>query len=108
MRMTHRTNILFWCNRRLDTHSLLRRIARYTYKTLRWGRYHEPPGVRSVIGLLFMVAGVFGFLPILGFWMLPLGIAFIAMDIPPARRKLDDWIDRLHKGAYGESPTSNQ
>jgi hypothetical protein len=54
-----------------------------------------------------MTGGVFGFLPILGFWMFPLGIAFIALDIPPARRKLDEWIIRLHKRAYHQ-PTSNQ
>ena len=108
MRTTHRATDLSWCNHGLDTHTLRRQIALYTYKTLRWGRDHVPPGVRSVIGLLFMVAGVFGFLPILGFWMLPLGVAFIALDIPPARRKLDDWIERLGKSAYAEPPTSNQ
>ncbi len=108
MRTTHRATDLSWCNHGLDTHTLRRQIARYTYRTLRWGRDHVPPGMRSVIGLLFMVAGVFGFLPILGFWMLPLGVAFIALDIPPARRKLDDWIERLGKSAYAEPPTSNQ
>ncbi len=35
-----------------------------------------------------------GFLPILGFWMLPLGIAFIALDIPPLRRRLVMWVAR--------------
>ena len=72
--------------------ALRRRIAGYTYRTLRWGRDRVPPGIRTVVGALFMVGGVFGFLPVLGFWMLPLGAAFVALDIPPARRRLDRWM----------------
>ncbi len=79
-------------------HKLRRRIARYSHRTLRWGRDHAPPGVRSGIGTLLMVGGVFGFLPVLGFWMLPLGVAFIALDIPPARRRLDRWLARMEAG----------
>ena len=54
-----------------------------------------PPVIRSVIGLLFMVGGVFGFLPILGFWMLPLGVAFVALDLPFTRHKIEDWMEQL-------------
>ncbi|MCZ6641531.1 MAG: hypothetical protein O7F71_08145 [Gammaproteobacteria bacterium] len=79
----------------MDTGEIKRRIAEVTYRILSWGQNRVPPGVRSVIGVIFMVAGVFGFLPILGFWMLPLGIAFVALDVPPARRKTDAWIERL-------------
>ena len=42
-----------------------------------------------------MVGGVFGFLPIVGFWMLPLGVAFIALDIPWTRHHIHDWMARL-------------
>lgn len=79
----------------MAAHTLRRRVSRYTHRTLRWGRDHAPPGVRTVLGTLLMVGGVFGFLPVLGFWMLPLGAAFIALDIPPARRRLDRWIARM-------------
>jgi hypothetical protein len=58
-------------------------------KTLLWGE-RLPPGVRSVIGVLAMVAGVLGFLPILGFWMLPLGLALVSLDFPPLRRWLHE------------------
>ncbi len=34
-----------------------------------------------------MVGGVFGFLPILGFWMIPLGLAIAALDIRPLWRR---------------------
>lgn len=53
-----------------------------------------PRGIRSLIGIALMIGGVLGFLPILGFWMLPLGAAFIALDIPPLRRHLLDWATR--------------
>lgn len=61
---------------------------------VRWGQETVPPGVRSVLGALLIVGGVFGFLPILGFWMIPLGGALIALDIPPLRRRLLSWLDR--------------
>jgi hypothetical protein len=38
--------------------------------------------------LVLMVGGVFGFLPILGFWMVPLGIAVAAADVLPLWRWL--------------------
>jgi hypothetical protein len=47
------------------------------------------------VGLLFMVGGVFGFLPILGFWMLPLGMALIALDLPPLRKPIERWMEKL-------------
>ena len=52
-----------------------------------------PPVLRSFVGLLFCIGGVLGFLPILGFWMLPLGMLFIALDIPPLRRHAESWFD---------------
>lgn len=86
--------------------TLQQRIAGITYRLLKWGRDHVPPGVRSLIGLLFMVGGVFGFLPVLGFWMLPLGVAFIALDIPAMRHKIDDWMVVLRKRAKSALPPS--
>lgn len=53
-----------------------------------------PPGLRSLAGVLLMIGGVFGFLPILGFWMIPLGAALVALDIPPVRRHLVAWAER--------------
>ena len=46
-----------------------------------------PPGWRSGAGVLLIVGGVLGFLPILGFWMIPLGIAVIGFDIAAWRRR---------------------
>lgn len=63
-------------------------------RAVTWGHDNVPPGLRSLLGFLLMVGGVFGFLPILGFWMLPVGAVLIALDIPPLRRRLLDWVHR--------------
>lgn len=63
-------------------------------RALHWAERTLPTGVRSALGVLLAGAGMVGFLPILGFWMLPLGIAFIALDIPPLRRRLVMWVAR--------------
>ncbi len=78
-----------------------RKVARIAFNTLQWGRDHVPPGVRTLIGALLMVGGVFGFLPVLGFWMFPLGMAFAALDFPPARRWLEARMVRLRRVAGG-------
>ena len=99
----------------MDKEELKRRIAAFTYRTLLWGNNHVPPGLRTIVGFLFMVGGVFGFLPVLGFWMIPLGVAFVSLDIPPARRRIDVWLEKLHRQAELDGnhtkihqPTSNQ
>ena len=49
------------------------------------------------VGLLLIVGGVFSILPVLGLWMLPLGLVVLAEDFPPVRRATDAvriWIER--------------
>ena len=50
-------------------------------RTLAWVKQNVAPGFRFVLGLLLVCGGIFGFLPVLGFWMIPLGIAVAALDI---------------------------
>lgn len=47
---------------------------------------HWPPWLRVVLGLLLIGGGMLGILPILGFWMVPLGLAVLSMDVPPLQR----------------------
>jgi hypothetical protein len=70
---------------------LLRRLRR----AFAWGRLRISFGLRTFLGLLIVLGGIFGFLPSLGFWMIPVGLVLIALDVPPLRRWLRSW---LHNG----------
>lgn len=47
---------------------------------------HSKAG-RLGIGTALVIGGFLGFLPILGFWMVPLGLAVLSVDIPYIRRR---------------------
>ena len=51
-------------------------------------RQPEAVWVRVPTGIVLTGGGVLGFLPVLGFWMLPIGLALLAYDVPPMRRPL--------------------
>ena len=55
------------------------------YRLVRWSQHRLAPGVRTLVGMVLMIGGVLGFLPILGFWMFPLGVAVAIADLPPLR-----------------------
>ncbi len=68
---------------------------------------------RIIVGVLLVISGLFGFLPVLGFWMIPLGLLILSYEIPAvrrARRRLVVWLhrrwpglaDRLHLAAPAE------
>jgi xanthosine utilization system XapX-like protein len=42
--------------------------------------------LRVTIGVALAILGLFGFLPILGFWMVPLGLLILSYDIVAVRR----------------------
>ena len=58
--------------------------------TIRLGKYRLPlPGswiLRVFIGVVLILGGFLGFLPVLGFWMIPLGLVVLSIDLPIARR----------------------
>ncbi|MGD8355624.1 MAG: hypothetical protein PVH83_08170 [Methyloceanibacter sp.] len=51
-------------------------------------RIHLPRSkpVRIGLGMLLVGGGLLGFLPILGFWMIPLGFLVLSIDLPAFRR----------------------
>jgi hypothetical protein len=53
--------------------------------------------IRWPLGVALIVGGVFGFLPVLGFWMVPLGALLIGEDIPPVRRVTLRLLDRVYR-----------
>lgn len=65
-----------------------RRLGVALAKYQAWMQRNVPPGIRSVLGVLLIAGGVLGFLPVLGFWMVPLGVAALALDVMPVYRRL--------------------
>lgn len=59
-------------------------------RTIRlFGREFAMPrsrGMRIGIGVLLVLGGIVGFLPVLGFWMIPLGIIVLSYEIAHVRR----------------------
>ena len=53
---------------------------------LTWVLRPEAKWLRIPLGLLLILGGFLGFLPILGFWMIPLGALLLAEDFPLVRR----------------------
>ena len=82
-------------NRLVKGVSLKRNIALTSLNALTWAKEKVPYGIRTLLGILLMIGGVLGFLPILGFWMFPLGMAFIALDLPFTQKRIEDFIAKL-------------
>jgi len=41
---------------------------------------------RIVVGILCIIGGFLGFLPVVGFWMIPVGFLILSVDFPSVRR----------------------
>ncbi len=73
---------------------------------VRFGRYQVPlprhPILRIVLGTLLIMGGLLWFLPVLGLWMLPLGLLVLSVDIALIRRwrrRGETWLGRRKAGA---------
>jgi len=49
---------------------------------IRWLRQPSSFAIRVIVALFLIAGGIFSFLPVLGLWMLPLGLLLIAQDVP--------------------------
>ena len=70
-------------------------------RAIRWLRQPSARWVRLPLGILLVIGGFLGFLPILGVELIPVGLLLIAQDLPPLRKPVanatlwleDRWID---------------
>ncbi|MBS1041848.1 hypothetical protein JK203_13485 [Gluconobacter cerinus] len=79
--------------------ALIRKLPEWMQKTLSWLREPERKWIRIPAGILFMLGGCMAFLPVLGVWMIPVGILLLSEDIPFFRRLMEkalNWIQRKH------------
>ena len=80
------------------------RVARF----VGWLRKPSSRLVRIPLAILLVVGGIFSILPVLGLWMLPLGLLLFAQDVPilqkPMARMLGwierKWMQRERKSAH--------
>jgi hypothetical protein len=73
------------------------RLPNKAAKFVRWITGSASALIRIPLGILLILGGIVGFLPVLGFWMVPLGLVLIARDIPflrPPLIRLLQWIER--------------
>src|SRR4051794_14628962 len=54
-------------------------------RVLRSVRHPRARWIRIPAGVLLILGGIFSILPLLGMWMLPLGLLLIAYDVPVLR-----------------------
>jgi len=82
---------------------------------IRLGKYRLPlPGssiVRVCIGVILILGGFLGFLPVLGFWMVPLGLMVLSIDLPivrRGRRRIEVWWGNRRKAQAAKRATKSR
>ena len=68
--------------------------------------------LRITLGVVLVIMGIFGLLPVVGFWMIPLGLVILSVDfhnVRRFRRRFEVWLGRrrqrrdARKSSLGES-----
>lgn len=80
--------------RRLEL--LIERFPKRMQKAVRWLRRPSRLFARVTLGLLLLMGGVFSVLPILGLWMLPLGLVLLSDDVQFLRNmtgRILEWVE---------------
>jgi hypothetical protein len=65
---------------------LERELPQRVARGMRGLRHPKARYIRIPVAVLSIVGGVFSFLPVLGLWMLPLGLLLLAHDVPFLRK----------------------
>jgi len=80
------------------------RMAKINILGYRIGVPHHPLP-RMMLGGVMVLGGLVGFLPVVGYWMVPVGLAILAIDFPPVRRfqrrmtvRFGNWLHRRWPG----------
>ena len=66
-------------------------------KFVGWLRKPSSRYARIPLALLLIFGGIFSFLPVLGIWMLPLGLVLFAQDVPVLQKPVAQslgWVER--------------
>ena len=74
-----------------------RRLPPWAARFVAWLRKPSSRLVRIPLAILLIAGGIFSFLPVLGLWMLPLGLLLFAQDVPMLQKPMVQmlgWIER--------------
>ena len=74
-----------------------KKLPRRPAKFVGWLRKPSSIYARIPIAILLVAGGFLSFLPVLGLWMLPLGLVLFAQDVPPLQKPMAKglgWIKR--------------
>jgi len=78
---------------------LVARLPPRVKAAVQWLRRPASAWIRRAVAILLICGGLLSFLPILGLWMLPLGLLLLAEDVPAlksGRTRILDWVERKH------------
>jgi hypothetical protein len=76
---------------------LEREVPDRVSRAIRWLRDPKSRWIRLPVGILFIIASAFWFLPVLGIEFLPIGLLLIAEDVPFLRKPVGlflIWLER--------------
>lgn len=84
---------------RLDRHldDWQRRMPGRVGRAFGWLRRPAVRWLRIPLALLLIAGGLVGFLPVVGFWMIPLGLLLLALDVPGLRRPMHGVVVRIKR-----------
>lgn len=74
-----------------------RKLPERVRRMVQWLREPARFPVRLLAAILLILGGIFSILPVLGLWMLPLGLALLAQDVPALKVPMEKsarWIER--------------
>ena len=70
-----------------DSHEeIRRRLPDWAKGSFDWISEPHRAWTRRIVAVLLIVFGFLGFLPFLGFWMIPLGVFLLGVDYPPIQK----------------------
>lgn len=67
-------------------------------RAVEWLREPARFWIRLLAAILFILGGIFAILPVLGLWMLPVGLALLSQDVPALKVPLEHaarWLERV-------------
>src|SRR4051794_30737697 len=76
---------------------ILTKLPDRARSAIEWLRHSPRRWWRLLAAVLLIVGGTFSILPVLGLWMLPLGLALMSADVPWLKTPLEQaarWIER--------------